>query len=274
MNWKKGFGIGLLFIGLFLIVVNAGITGNVVGISDTNSFEVLGYLGVIVFLVGIFLIIATGTIDDVVDPDTAVDQVSVYDAMRGSSVGAEEDRYFMKDRGGLLLDIEGSDVNLGDFKAAYELVKDDQELIENARNVYGGELKRIVDEGTESEGEIALKFLNVLYDGKVPVVEDIGEVIVDQGPANEDYGYRLTDSQKDLIRSAFKGGWKGVPNRSQERVLREYELEHVKTKNYGRIRYTGNPDNFVTTSNTPSDTNAGKNIGRDVIRLIENSDRD
>jgi rRNA-processing protein FCF1 len=56
MNWKKGFGIGLMFVGLFLIVVNAGITGNVIGFSEANSFEVLGYLGVIVFLVGSFFI--------------------------------------------------------------------------------------------------------------------------------------------------------------------------------------------------------------------------
>jgi len=273
MDWKKGFGIGLMFIGLFLIVVNTGITGNIIGIRNLNAENVLGFFGVIVFLIGFFLIIATGTIDDVVDAPQG--QVSVYDAMGRSNVGSDEDRYFIRDNGEILLDIAGSyDVNLGDFKVAYELIEGDAELVEKARNVYGSELKRIVDEGNESEGKIAIKFLDVLYGGKHPVVEDIGEVIGKQGSVEGEPGYRLTDSEKNLIKSAFKGGWSGVPDKSQERVLKEYGLEHVKTKNYGRIRYEGNLDNFVTTSNTPSDTNAGKNIGRDVMRLIENSDRD
>tara|TARA_Y100000310_G_C20494688_1_gene720949 strand:- start:46 stop:537 length:492 start_codon:yes stop_codon:yes gene_type:complete len=53
MNWKRGLGIGLLFISIFLIAINKTITGNIIG---TKEQDLLGILGVIVFLIGISLI--------------------------------------------------------------------------------------------------------------------------------------------------------------------------------------------------------------------------
>lgn len=261
MNWKRGFGIGLLFVGIFLIIVDRSITGNVIGVGE---FNVLSIFGMAVFLIGLFLIIATRTIDDVVKTDDE-SNISVYDSMRGSKIGSNQDRFYLKDTGDLMLDIAGShDVSLGDFQTAYDLIKDDKELLKKARDVYGSELYKIANEGSELDEEIALKFLHVLYEGDIPVM-------IRDSSQDEITVRMLTNTQKKDISNAFKGGWKGVPDKNQKRILNQYNLEHIKTNNYGRIRFIGNPDNFVTASNTPSDVNAGKNIGRDVIRLIENT---
>lgn len=267
MNWKRGFGIGLMFVGVYLIVINGSITGNVIGFGESYGNNILGFLGIMIFLIGFFLIVATATIEDVVGTETKSD-ISVYDSMQGSKIGSNQDRFYLKDKGDLMLDIAGShDVSLKDFQAAYDLIKDDKELLEKARNVYGSELYKIANEGTDLEENIALEFLEVLYEGNISPIES-------HGPIKIDLQKGLSNPQKAIIRSAFKGGWKGTPDKSQQRVLNQYNLEHIKTNNYGRIRFIGKPDNFVTTSNTPSDVNAGKNIGRDVIRLINNSDRD
>jgi len=263
MNWKRGFGIGLMFVGIYLSLINGTITGNIIGIGNSN---ILSIFGIIVFLLGLFLIIATGTIEDIVKTENKSD-ISVYDSMRGSKIGSDQDRFYLKDTGDLMLDIAGSqEVSLKDFQVAYDLIKDDKELLEKARDIYGSELYKIANEGSDLEGNIALEFLEVLYEGNISPIES-------HGPIKIDLQKGLSNPQKAIIRSAFKGGWKGIPDKSQQRVLNQYNLEHTKTNNYGRIRFIGDPDNFVTTSNTPSDVNAGKNIGRDVIRLIENLDR-
>jgi hypothetical protein len=54
MDWKRGFGIGLLFISIFLIATNKVITGNIIGIKNQTP---LGIFGIIVFLIGLSLII-------------------------------------------------------------------------------------------------------------------------------------------------------------------------------------------------------------------------
>jgi len=53
MNWKRGLGIGLLFVGIFLIATNKTITGNAIGIKEQDS---LGIFGIIIFILGISLI--------------------------------------------------------------------------------------------------------------------------------------------------------------------------------------------------------------------------
>lgn len=53
MNWKKGFGIGLLFIGVFIIFTSRVLTGAVIGAKPENY---LGILGILVFVVGIVIL--------------------------------------------------------------------------------------------------------------------------------------------------------------------------------------------------------------------------
>lgn len=53
MNWKRGLGIALIFIGIFIIATARVLTGAVVGTKPENF---LGWLGIWVFIVGIILI--------------------------------------------------------------------------------------------------------------------------------------------------------------------------------------------------------------------------
>ena len=51
-SWKKGFGISLIIVGVFIVLIGKAITGAVIGFSSENY---LSLLGIIVFVVGIAL---------------------------------------------------------------------------------------------------------------------------------------------------------------------------------------------------------------------------
>jgi len=57
MNWKGNLGVGLLFIGLFMTLTGQVITGAVIGFSSKNY---LSMFGIIIFVVGIFLVFVSG----------------------------------------------------------------------------------------------------------------------------------------------------------------------------------------------------------------------
>ena len=57
MDYKRGLGIGLIFMGLFLILTGNIITGAVIGTSPENY---LSLIGVVIFITGIFLILVSG----------------------------------------------------------------------------------------------------------------------------------------------------------------------------------------------------------------------
>ena len=54
MGWKINFGIGLIFVSLFIILTGGVITGAVIGFQPQNY---LGLFGLLIFVVGIFLIV-------------------------------------------------------------------------------------------------------------------------------------------------------------------------------------------------------------------------
>lgn len=60
MSWKRGFGAGLIFIGIFIIAAARVLTGAVVG-ARPNNF--LGLLGIFVLVFGIVLVLATETLE-------------------------------------------------------------------------------------------------------------------------------------------------------------------------------------------------------------------
>lgn len=70
-----------MFVGVYLIVINGSITGNVIGFGESYGNNILGFLGIMIFLIGFFLIVATATIEDVVGTETKSD-ISVYDSMQ------------------------------------------------------------------------------------------------------------------------------------------------------------------------------------------------
>jgi len=57
MNWKRGLGIGLIFIGLFIVLTGKVITGNAVGLGSENY---LGLFGLLIFIIGVFFMIVSG----------------------------------------------------------------------------------------------------------------------------------------------------------------------------------------------------------------------
>ena len=55
LTWKRGLGIGLLFIGLFMALTSRVLTGAVIGsLSEQKNY--IGVFGLIVFIVGVFLV--------------------------------------------------------------------------------------------------------------------------------------------------------------------------------------------------------------------------
>jgi len=54
MDWKRGFGIGLIFFGMIIILTSKVITGAVIGFRPSNF---LGLFGFLVFVMGIFLVL-------------------------------------------------------------------------------------------------------------------------------------------------------------------------------------------------------------------------
>jgi len=60
MNWKRGFGFGLIVIGMYIAITARVFTGAVVGFQPQNYISLLG---VGVFIVGVILVLASGTLE-------------------------------------------------------------------------------------------------------------------------------------------------------------------------------------------------------------------
>jgi hypothetical protein len=64
MSYKRGLGIGLIFVGAIIILTSRIITGAVVGTGPENY---LGLLGVLMLIAGMVLVLITKSLDTVVD---------------------------------------------------------------------------------------------------------------------------------------------------------------------------------------------------------------
>jgi len=71
-TWKRGLGIGLIFVGLFIVLTGKAITGAVIGFGAENY---LSLLGILVFIVGVFLLFLT--------KESVVSQLSLEDIVDG-----------------------------------------------------------------------------------------------------------------------------------------------------------------------------------------------
>lgn len=60
MNWKRGIGIGLIFVGVYIILTARVLTGAVVGSSPRNF---LGILGVLILVAGMLMVLITETLE-------------------------------------------------------------------------------------------------------------------------------------------------------------------------------------------------------------------
>jgi len=59
-------------------------------------------------------------------------------------------------------------ISLKDFREMYEIIEDDPELLEMARNTYGPKLQSISKTNDKNKSKIAEKFLRVLFNDRIP----------------------------------------------------------------------------------------------------------
>lgn len=242
MYWKRGLGIGLIFIGLFIILTNSFITGAVIGFQPQNY---LGLFGIIIFISGILLLIVSrvGSLEE------EVKEVNVYELGKGDI----DEKYFMTDPYAFF---SYQDINLREFRELYEVIKRDPELLEKAKEIYGKGLLSIA-RGKVDNSEIAKKFLEIIYERKIPKTEFI--------PA-------LTKDQKEEIKHAFEPGWKKDFNGVQRDIIGKYGFSYGKTKGGHLEVYSSRDKELKTiTSSTPSDWRTGRNFSSVLIKLIQES---
>ena len=81
----------------------------------------------------------------------------------------------------------------------------------------------------------------------------------------------LTANDKQIIKNAFRAGWKNSPDKRQRKVLKKYGLGYVVLKGagHGKIYDQENEKDYIRTSLSPSGPRTSKNIATDIINLLE-----
>lgn len=267
MDWKRGFGIGLMLIGLFLTLTSKIITGAIIGKGGPENY--LGLFGLLVFIIGAFLIVVS-KIGGLEKELGEVEKSAVYDTAKGrlGKLVEEGKRYFMRDPNHVFTTEDY--VNLEDVRELYEVVKEDKNLLERTREVYGKMLYDVVREEDRTNAEIAMMFLNVLYEGKIPEVY-MHRV---EMPYEEPHLAGLTKEEKREIKDAFRSGWKTDFNKTQREILRKYNFGYSKDGRGHLVVYSLENKNLKTrTSYTPSDWRVGINFANKLIDYIDESMR-
>ena len=220
-----------MFFGIYLIIINGTITGNVVGIGEGN---LIGSFGFFIFFIGILFIFLGMTLERKVESSPGI---KVY--MRK---GISGNRYFLRDSP-KVFSLYGEDISLQDFEKAFDVIKDDDELSNMAREVYGSELIKIAEGNDREQPFIAMKFLNVLYEGNIPEIELKGEsrerkdeehynIIYDVDPnlslEKQGISGRLKNAVDHMEYMLMKGGDPGIRSHSMGGSLRRiYEARHA-----------------------------------------------
>ncbi|MBS3168473.1 hypothetical protein J4216_05065 [Candidatus Woesearchaeota archaeon] len=165
----------------------------------------------------------------------------------------------------ILLPLEGRVILRFKDKRATLLLGD--EHIEDAElsDLIIGEIGDNIPNLTEEAADLATRVIG-LYNGEIDPHEAVTQPNI---PIYKDDEVTEVHKYMDL-RQSFYRGWQGKPDKTQREALEEYGLEYVPGNggSYGKIRSKENPGIFVTTSNTPSDTNAGRQIARHIIKYI------
>lgn len=237
---KKGlkrFSIIVLLAGLFFILNSsfAIITGNVV----SKRVDVLdSFLGIMFLVAGLALFLVS----------ELESKVEVYDLSKGKR--PEKEKFYHMTNPSSYFNKVG-DVSLSEFKKGIKEIKDDSELMQIVKEVYGSQLLDIEKTGEPLKKQIAGEFLKVLY--REPKIE---KELIKKEEISE-------------IRQAFDSGWYGQPTTKQSRILREYGFSYQHGGKHGQIYSVKNPKMKTITSSTPSDVNAGKNVARQIMGLLK-----
>jgi len=181
-------------------------------------------------------------------------KVVVYDAS-GTNGTNEEKHYHITDPD-MYFGTGGGAITLSQFRREIDNLKKDSALIEVVQEAYGPQLVKML-ESPEDKRKVVEKFLEALYGP-----EKARDYIKAGQPT-------LSSEGETEIRNAFKPGWKGKPSTEQNRILRKYGLGFEVGGRHGRIYSEARPELFRETSLSPSDINAGRQVGKDVIKIIK-----
>ena len=246
-------GFCFILIGIFLALNSfAGITAFAT-LEKLNNF--VGSFMAVVFVIGGVLIIMALRKDEHKEETGLVRKISVYDNSNGKD--EHVDRAYRITDPNLNFGSKG-EISLGEFKKGVEEIKREEGLIGIVKEEYVPQLRKIYEEGDDEKKRIAKAFLEVL-----------DERIDEKADEKKRENYKVDDGEKSRIIRVFGRGWKNRPNTEQAEVLRDYDLVFEPGGKHPKIRYSKDGSYFIQVSLSPSDTNAGKAIGRDIVKLIE-----
>ncbi len=230
-----------LFVG-FLIELSllVNITGNSVLIDGNGKTSSL--LGLFLMIGGVLLL--TSVLEK---------RLEVSAHVHGKKENPEKD-YHINDPE-LFFGSKGG-ITLGDFTREIQRLEKDPELLEIVRQSYGRELLEIRS-SDENRAGVADAFLKVLYGQTYKPLK------------RENLSVGVGEDEKDEIDRAFRPGWNGRPTSTQKKVLKNYGFIYEVKSKHGCIYAQSNPNVKVSVSSTPSDPHAGRNIGRDIVKMLE-----
>jgi hypothetical protein len=242
--------IGTFFIfgGLFVSFTGRLITGYAISSEFQNYFSFFNYLGIIIFLLGIFILFSSKR-------ETLEKKVDVFSKAPKKTIALPKEANYHITDPELYFSNTGF-VSLEEFQRGIDKIRNDSELMLIIKGAYTPELRRILRDPSNIDKQgIAREFWKTLYGEEISVSEP-GEI--------------LDEDEKRQIKNAFKSGWKNAPNSHQREVLSHYNLGYRQTRsNHGEIYSVHNPHFNTFTSLTPGDSNAGIKIAGNVIHLIE-----
>lgn len=229
-------GIGLILDSSFRI------TGGVIGVS-IGGFNLGFILGLALLIGGVIGIYSSATLE-----------VRLRDVSKNRYNPNPSRDYMMSDPE-MMITKEG-EITLGEIKEQKKRLG--PEVFGLVREVYGDQVKKQCTSHDEKTARVARAFYRELYDSEFKSESEVERKVK-----------TLSSKEEDEIYQTFKPGWSGEPNSAQSRILRKYDMIFEKKSGHGAIYSGAYHDIHVPVSSTTSDINAGRNIGKDVIKMVK-----
>ncbi len=255
---KRFVGFTLFTFGLLLSLSKIALTGAAIGVSASSLISLIGALTMIG---GIIIIVMASGERPEMRPSHLERKLKIFDLAHGS----EDTPLSFEDR--IVIETSTRDFTNAPPNNRYSLtglrafyaqdLKGEPELAGVYREEHADELLEDANDDTKPAlvRQGAVRALEIIYEvDKIPTVPV---------PLNH-----LREEEKIQIDAVFGRGWKISPTSDQTDILRNYGMAFQTKKNGSNWIYaTGNTKIRKKVSNTPEE-NAGHNIARDVIKLI------
>ncbi len=242
---KREIGIILILIGTIFIGNKLTITGNFLALKEELSLVrfLISLIGLVFFSIGLGLMMSDSL------------ELKVWSSGEG-----DNKRYFL--RTGVPDFNRKNEIDSKQLKDYLERLKiEDPGIYELMKDIYVPELERILQKNPNSE-EAVREFLRI-FGKEIP---------------QEERKERLTQEEKREITEAFREYPRhGVLSKNQNRVLRKYSIR-VQRETKGKGGKRGHvklifPDGYsLGISGSPSDHRSGKNLGKQIIKILERRD--